>query len=288
MQVDRHADPDTFLAAAGDFLARREAEHNLFYGILASLRETPEAYGPPYLGSVHDADGRVVAATIQTPPFRLVLSETDEPDALEALAVDTLERDLPGVLGPVGTVEAFVAARARAGGPSAAHTETEQIYRLSAVRPPRFVSGGPRPANHHDRDLILAWLEGFQLDAFGRANKAEIEANTDRWLAARARTLWLWQDGDVTTSLCGLGGPTPNGIRIGPVYTPPEARGRGYASNLVAQVSQGALDAGRRFCFLLTDATNRTSNHIYQEIGYEYVRDVHIFEFERPISPPES
>ena len=47
------------------------------------------------------------------------------------------------------------------------------------------------------------------------------------------------------------------------------ARGRGYASNLVAEVSQAALDGGRRFCFLFTDAANPTSNHVYREIGYE-------------------
>jgi predicted GNAT family acetyltransferase len=280
MQVRRHADADRFLAAAGDFLAAREAEHNLIFGILSSLRETPEAYsGPAYLGSVHDADDHVVAAAIQTPPYRLVLSEIDDAPAITALAEDTVDRDLPGVLGPVGTVEAYVADRQAAGGPAAIHTETEQIYRLSAVRAPRPVAGTHRPAGVEDRDRVRAFLEGFTLDAFGRSDPAEVEGMTDRWLAGRARTLWLWQDGDETVSLCGIGGPTPNGIRIGPVYTPPAARGRGYASNLVAEVSQAALDSGRRFCFLLTDAANPTANHIYREIGYEHVRDVHIYEF---------
>ena len=45
-------------------------------------------------------------------------------------------------------------------------------------------------------------------------------------------------------------------------------------------MSQGALDDGKRFCFLFTDAANPTSNHIYQEIGYEHVRDVHIYRFD--------
>ena len=71
----------------------------------------------------------------------------------------------------------------------------------------------------------------------------------------------------------GFGGPTPNGIRIGPVYTPPELRGRGYASALTAQVSQLQLDRGRRFCFLYTDLANPTSNAIYMRIGYERVCD---------------
>ena len=89
-----------------------------------------------------------------------------------------------------------------------------------------------------DRDVVRAFLAGFTLEAFGHSDPAEVEGMTDRWLAGRARTLWLWQDGDEAVSLCGIGGPTPNGIRIGPVYTPPAARGRGYASNLVAEVSR--------------------------------------------------
>jgi uncharacterized protein len=71
----------------------------------------------------------------------------------------------------------------------------------------------------------------------------------------------------------GSGGETPNGIRIGPVYTPPEERGHGYASNLTAWVSQTLLDEGRRFCFLYADLGNPTSNKIYQAIGYEPVTD---------------
>jgi predicted GNAT family acetyltransferase len=71
-------------------------------------------------------------------------------------------------------------------------------------------------------------------------------------------------------------------VRIGPVYTPPEARNRGYASALVAAISQAQLDAGRRFCFLFTDLANPTANHIYQAIGYEPVRDVDMWRHDRP------
>ena len=71
-------------------------------------------------------------------------------------------------------------------------------------------------------------------------------------------------------------------MRIGPVYTPPEARNRGYASALVATISQAELDAGRRFCFLFTDLANPTANHIYQAIGYEPVRDVDMWRHDRP------
>ena len=57
------------------------------------------------------------------------------------------------------------------------------------------------------------------------------------------------------------------------MYTPPELRGRGYATALTAELSQRLLDGrlfegGRRFCFLYTDLANPTSNAIYERIGY--------------------
>jgi predicted GNAT family acetyltransferase len=89
----------------------------------------------------------------------------------------------------------------------------------------------------------------------------------------------LWEH-DEPVSLAGYGGPTPSGIRIGPVYTPPELRGRGYATVLTAELSRLLLQGGRRFCFLFTDLANPTSNSIYQRIGYRPVADVNQWAFE--------
>ncbi len=64
------------------------------------------------------------------------------------------------------------------------------------------------------------------------------------------------------------------------VYIPPGERNRGYASALTAAASRDQLERGRRFCFQFTDLANPTSNHIYQQIGYEPVRDVDMYRFE--------
>jgi uncharacterized protein len=102
------------------------------------------------------------------------------------------------------------------------------------------------------------------------------EEAVEHKLTAPTSGFLLWEDGGETVSLAGWGGPTPNGIRIGPVYTPPELRGRGYATALTAELSQRLLDGGlfeggRRFCFLYTDLANPTSNAIYERIGYRRV-----------------
>jgi uncharacterized protein len=82
----------------------------------------------------------------------------------------------------------------------------------------------------------------------------------------------LWEN-DRPVSLAGWGGETPNGVRVGPVYTPPAHRRRGYGSAVTAAVTAERLAAGRRFCFLYTDLANPTSNRIYASLGYEPVCD---------------
>jgi len=62
-------------------------------------------------------------------------------------------------------------------------------------------------------------------------------------------------------------------LRVGPVYTPPELRGHGYASAVTAAASLRAREAGAQEVLLYTDLANPTSNSIYQRIGYRPVED---------------
>ncbi|MCY7395366.1 MAG: acetyltransferase, partial [Nocardioides sp.] len=88
-----------------------------------------------------------------------------------------------------------------------------------------------------------------------------------------AGTVWLWEDADgEAVHLLGATTPAFGVVRIGPVYTPPAQRGRGWASNAVAEISRRTTLAGVRAC-LFTDQANPTSNAIYQALGYRAVTD---------------
>jgi predicted GNAT family acetyltransferase len=68
--------------------------------------------------------------------------------------------------------------------------------------------------------------------------------------------------------------------RVGPVYTPPASRGRGYAAAATAAASRAALDAGTREVVLNTDLANPTSNALYERLGYAPVEDRVVLTFE--------
>jgi hypothetical protein len=276
------------LATAGGYLAAREAEHNLLLGILGTLRDRPGVYPePPYLAVIADRGSSALVA-IRTPPHNLVLSEPGVPDERIQAAVGLLVEDLlglhpdlPGALGPKSTAEPFARRWSAATGRAAQLAIAERIYRLVRVVPPRPPAGAWRLAADRDRALLAAWAVAFSEEAPpGAVLLPDLDGMIERWIRGIGGATYLWEVDGRPVSLVVAGSPTPHGIRIGPVYTPPAERRRGYASALTAAASEHQLSQGRRFCFLYTDLANPTSNRIYRAIGYEPVGDADQYRFE--------
>ena len=280
MELRRCRNADEFLERAGDFLAAREAEHNLMLGLTGRLRETPLMYGDtaPYF-AVAEADARVVAAAMRTPPHNLILSEVDHDRALDALADDVRSKfsEIPGVLGPTAAAERFVSLWGVPGERKLA----QRAHRAESVTIPKGVSGRMRDYEESDRDLVLRWLYEFIDEALGGGGPETPESSLEHRLADPDGGYVLWEDDGGAVSLAGYGAPTPNGIRVGPVYTPPELRRRGYATALTAELTKRLLEGGRRFCFLFTDLANPTSNSIYYAVGYRPVTDIDMWAFRK-------
>jgi uncharacterized protein len=283
MRVRRFDDAAEFLDVAGPLLLADEARHNLILGLAGTLRDRPGYYDEFRLWVVED-DGRAVAAALQTPPFNLVLAKPADERALAELA-DALvaaDVDLPGVVAALPEADLFADAWAARRGTTRSVRRTQRIYGLRELRPVPGIPGAARVASHADRRLLIRWIRAFAEEALGPGpGPASDEGKVvDGRLTGEGTGLMLWEDDGEPVSLAGWGGPTPNGIRIGPVYTPPDRRRRGYGTAVTAAVSATQLAAGRQFCFLYTDLANPTSNKIYMDIGYEPVCDAVDYAFE--------
>jgi predicted GNAT family acetyltransferase len=275
MKLEAHADASAFLDAAASVLDADEARHNLLYGICSTLVDAPDAYREAYLWTVRDGNA-VVAAALMTPPFNVVVGRpvTDEALRFAARVLHDRSTELPGVTGAIPEVDVFADAWQELTGAGKRLRMSQGIYAAHMVKPPVGVSGQPRPAGDDDRELIVEWILAFQEEALAdEGPRIDVEQAVERRLPSSTAGFVLWVDDAEPVSLCGYGGRTPHGVRIGPVYTPPELRGRGYGSAVTAHATQEQLAAGRDYCFLYTDLTNPTSNKIYMNIGYERVCD---------------
>lgn len=278
--VRRYDSVAGFRVAAEPYLMRHEAEHCLPLGILSGL--AAGEWSTPYLASVEDG-GRTLLVALRTPPHRLVVSRAAEGADVDAvvapLAADAGD-DLPGVVGDVPVARRVAELWSERHGRGWRVAMAERIYRCERVEPVPVVPGRLRLVVPDDHELLRPWLRAFLEEALpGEA--PDPEEQVTRVLASPARRMWAWEADGAVVAIAGATGPTPNGIRIGPVYTPPELRRRGFATALVAQVTRTLLREGRRFCFLFTDLANPTSNAIYQRIGYRPVADVTAIDFER-------
>jgi predicted GNAT family acetyltransferase len=270
------ADMAGFLERAGPWLLAAEAEHNLILGLASRLKSEPLAFPAPVYAAVLEQDGQIVGCVMRTPPHKLIL--TRMPESALPLVVRELREvysALPGVLGPDPPARRFAELWSAAAYVSYRAGMQSRIYQLTRVVPPgRPAAGEMRVAESADVDLIADWISQFSVEVSMPTARARAMAEE----RVRRRELFLWIDGE-PRSMAAWAGRTPNSVRIGYVYTPPEQRGQGYASTLTAHVSQRALDAGYRYCFLFTDLANPTSNAIYQAIGYQPVCDMMDFLF---------
>ena len=273
-------DPREFLALLLTLAGESEARHNLIFGITGRLVTSPDSYESHHIW-VAEAGEVVTGAAVMTPPWNLVLTDEGEPGAAAALASVVHQSGLtvPGATGNRPAIDHFIAEWTNLTGSHLELTQSQGVFKLEAVRSVVTARGRTRRADPEDRELLLQWTRAFVDEAFTTHPPGIVTGMVDRQLRHTDSGVWLWEVDGNPVSLSAYGGRTPSGIRIGPVYTPPEHRGLGYATSLVAEQSSWLLGQGHHFCFLYTDLANATSNAIYQRIGYEQVAESAAYRF---------
>ncbi len=256
-----------FCASVVPALLEREAENNLVLGIARRLAARPEPASETVLLSI-EANERIAAAAVWTPPHDLVVTRLP-PGGAEVVAeyFAASASGVTGASGPETSGRDVALCLARRFGRTVRERARQRIYQLTAVRDLPPARGRARTATRGDHDLIRDWYS-----AFVREVSLPHAANPSDWALAviDAGDAFLWDNGGACCLAC-FSRETPHGRAIGPVYTPPDARRNGYATALVAELSRTTLASSKRFVCLFTDDGNRTSNHVYETIGFELV-----------------
>ncbi|MHB1355090.1 MAG: GNAT family N-acetyltransferase [Anaerolineae bacterium] len=280
MRVTTYTDPVAFHAATHAWLEADESTNILLLGVCGQLLQQPGRYPlPPHLFSVSDADGLRQVALV-TPPNRMLSSLTrgDPVESAAALVAALREADItiPGVTGPNEASAAIASAWTQTTGQLCTPHTHLRAYELRVVNPLPPITGLLRPVNRADSDLVEQWHYDFSMEALGQANRADIQRSISR--RVDDGSLFLWEDGQ-PVCMAGCTRPLVHGISVGPVYTPPEFRRRGYATACVAALSSQLLAQGWHYCGLFANLANPTANAIYQRIGYQPVTDYTEYDF---------
>ncbi|TDU90702.1 FR47-like protein [Kribbella voronezhensis] len=263
-------DPVEFKATVFPFLQKDPVLNTALLsnveGRIQGIMHDPE---PPLFVSLHDGD-EVVGAVVSTALRGIILGALA--DDLVPPLVDVLADLVPGADSVEGT-------------PTAAHLFAElftarvgkSFRELRGLRLHQLITfaeqkaaGTPRLATEADLEVAAELFHGYSVEL----GHDSTPATADDWLRGRIalERVWLSEDRDRVVSLVGRNATIFGATRVGPVYTPPEYRGHGYASALTAHVTDQILATGSKAC-LFTDRANPTSNKIYATIGYRPIAD---------------
>ncbi|MCL2107974.1 MAG: GNAT family N-acetyltransferase [Oscillospiraceae bacterium] len=205
-----------------------------------------------------------------TPPYNIVLFETknipnDTAVKLLSDELKSLKIKVPGVLAQQNLAHRF----------SQNYAENDNfhlhvsmnIMQLDEVFDVKKSPGFCRELNENDLFYMPYWERAFEEDC-----KLNLSTLQKRFHKINQRigknTHYIWEN-QHPVACCVNHRNTENGAGIGFVYTPPHYRGNGYATSVVAELSQNLLERGNKFCFLFADAANPISCGIYRKIGFK-------------------
>ena len=283
-EIVQHDHAQELITLSGPCLVLRESENNLPLGLAHTLARDPRYFGDdrPLLLSILK-NGIPIGAAVRTPPRRIVLSRFDT--EIE-VAVNRLVQHLrsnqmlvPGVVGPERESQSFADCWSEAIPGLAATISTRlRVFEARSVVDVPLAPGRLRLAGMVDLPLMSEWIEGFAREALGEESDPGKAMDKARKYIGE-RNLYVW-DHEGPVSIARESRPMKHGTVISLVYTPPERRGRGYATSCVYRLTKNLLAGRYQFCSLFTDLANPTSNHIYPRVGYVPLGDTLEFDFD--------
>jgi predicted GNAT family acetyltransferase len=264
MNVHLYASPDGFGPVAR-WVYRKDPVR--FTTELTTLR-TSKWPADQLLLAASDCGG-IVGAALQMRDAVLLVNGLPPTLAKEAAAALAPRRaDLPAVRGTSSTATAFSQAWSEATGVDAAMSFAETLYRLEELVAPRGVVGEPRLATDEDAELVVGWLDAFFVEAFGSGSNPDACRELLADIAAAGGHIVLWTVKGEPVAMARVHGCLLGMSRIGPVYTPPEHRGRGHGAAVTAGAVRHAQRLGARDVVLFADVANAVANGIYRRLGF--------------------
>ena len=307
MDLEFFDDPAAFLAVAGEHLAAEPVLNTVVATVAereareAAVRQTLDeprpgttaATGaPPHWYVVAREADAVVGAAMRTAPFApyplFLLPMPTEAAVLLAAALHARGEETTGANGALPATRTFADETARLTGGDVRVSMHTRLFELGELAPPPPPPGLLRPVTEDEAGLALEWFHAFHRDADEQAGRPPGDGHAgedgfdldDMLVRIHGGRVWFWDDGG-PVHLTGANAPAYGVARVGPVYTPKENRGRGYAAAGVAEVSRRLLATGSRAC-LFTDQANPTSNRLYESLGYRPVVDMANLRVEAP------
>ncbi|RQW18518.1 GNAT family N-acetyltransferase [Bacillus sp. C1-1] len=278
MKVHLYRDSDVFYNESVRALKENSAENSLFLGL---LQQTIRGNNPPLFMCRAEND----VFCMQTIPNQAVLAfKTRQPSASTMNMLVQALKDRPitrfvGVKEPVLRL-AHLLAKARSS--SVLTVMKQRLYQLNHASLIPLTSGTIRKMKREDLPFVAKWIQEFDVEANLSEKRITVkEAEKTARQQLDKGGLYLLEVDGIPVAMANATRKIGQSVTINLVYTPRPFRKKGYATSCVTALCHQCIKDGFSVVLLYTDLGNPTSNHIYQEIGFEPVSDSIVMEVKK-------
>src|SRR5688572_20075895 len=258
--------PQAYLDGTLAFLERREIENNLLIGLPNGFADKTAAQPNCHFLTCF-RDGVITTSSVKTWAKAIIAGAGHRTEELQLIAdyYRANDNNMQGAIGETSIAEEF----AKIYHSGDVIRRVMITHELTSIKTLTHSSGSFEEATMDDIELLTDWYGAFNDDVHSRPRLTREETKKNLTIRVEGGNVFLWRDGGELVSIAATVRKTTNAAILGIVYTPPELRGKGYASTLVGRLTENLLSNGFTKCGLFTEADNPTSNAIYRKIGYE-------------------
>ena len=263
-----------------EYLAPHKAE-SMF--ICSNLKATGIEYGGSdfegeYFGYFDKHDGhleRLLGVIVHYWNGNVMMHAEDH-DVLEKLILHlkkNIRRPVAGVLGPNIQAENVIK-KLGLSGLSFRINSNEGLYEinLEALNELRMTSNMQVvSAQDVTKNILIKWMKSYEIEALGALNDGTLEKQVqENWnLRLQKNDSWVLLLDGIPVALSGFNARLTDMIQVGPVWTPPEYRNKGFARLLLAYTLQQEKIKGSKKAILFTD--NPAAIKAYLAIGFKKI-----------------
>ncbi len=223
-------------------------------------------------------EGDDAAGVLYLGPQIVIAAASDA--ARHALAALLVQARRPSLLaGTAADVEGIEAAAREAFGEPAVVRTRQPVYALTPEQLRPAPHARVRRAELSDLETVAYHAAAMTADELGfdprRADFSAFREGTRRNI--ERGWSWIWTEEGQLRFKVSVGAMTAQTTQLQGVYTPPEYRGRGYASAGLHAVCMALFQEGHATLSLCVNDFNRTARRLYERLGFMEVGGLRTF-----------
>ncbi len=281
MKITKYENINAYAENVLPILCENEIQNNIFIGCINSALKGGDTTNWTYLTVDDDAvwsdkKKKIKIIALRTPPMSLNLYAPDNiiaPEAVKTIVeyIRTINQNennickINGVISESRLADMFLSYI----GLDVKYRSDMTIQVMRKLNDVKTVDGTLRLFCEKDLEYLPRWICGFRDDCNLTEDYNEEEVRNQLKDSLGWMLQYIWEIEGVPVSMARMKRKCEHGMHIGPVYTPPEHRNRGYSTACVKALCEIAMKMeNTEYCSLFADILNPISNRVYHKLGF--------------------